>query len=144
MYMPKPNSDFVNPPEGTHSARCWRVIDLGTQAEDFQGQIKYQGKILVSWELHCDERMDDGRLFTIGKKYTLSGHEKSNLRKDLESWRGKKFEDHEFGPGGFDIGKLIGVGCLLNLTQNESHLEGDQGFPLLIGYQLFNVHLSAL
>jgi len=44
-------------------------------------------------------------------------HEKSALRKDLESWRGKKFtRDEEMG---FDIERLIGVNCLLNITHNE-------------------------
>ena len=70
MYLTKPTADFKDPPEGTHPARCYRVIDLGTQEVDFQGQIKHQRKVLVSWELQCEERMDDGRPFSIGKKYT--------------------------------------------------------------------------
>lgn len=120
MYMPKPSADFVNAPEGTHPARCYRVIDLGTQQEEYQGQTKLHRKILVSWELHCEDRMEDGRPFTTGKKYTFSSHEKANLRRDLESWRGKKFEDSDFGPGGFHLSKLVGVPCLLNMTANES------------------------
>jgi hypothetical protein len=49
-------------------------------------------------------------------------HEKSTLRKTLESWRGKKFEDADFGPGGFDVRKLLGVGCFLSIihtTKND-------------------------
>lgn len=121
MYLSKPNGDFKDPPEGTHPARCWRVIDLGTQEVDYQGQIKHQRKVLISWELQCEERMDDGRPFTIGKKYTLSGHEKAALRKDLESWRGKKFEDADFGPGGFNIKNVIEAPCLVSLALNQSN-----------------------
>ena len=119
MYMP-PNSDlqFIPPPAGTHVAICYRVIDLGTQQVEWQGSIKHQRKVLISWELP-DEMMDDGRPFTVNQRYTLSSHEKSKLRKDLESWRGKKFTDADFGPGGFDIKNIIGKACLLSIVHNE-------------------------
>jgi hypothetical protein len=115
MYMP-PNNDtnFVPPPEGTHRALCYRVIDLGTQPVEWQGVTKHQHKVLVSWEL-SDELMEDGQPFTVHQRYTFSSSEKSNFRKHLEAWRGKRFEDSDFGPGGFDIKNVIGVPCLLSL-----------------------------
>lgn len=117
MYLSKPNeTDFAPTPEGTHAARCYRVVDLGTQQVDWQGQIKQQHKVMLSWELFCDEKMEDGRNFSIHQRYTFSGSEKATFRKHLESWRGKKFDDADFGPGGFNIAKLIGVPCLLSIT----------------------------
>lgn len=111
--------DFQNVPAGTHPAVCYRVIDLGTQKVNWQGEEKSQHKILVSWEI-CDPelRMDDGRPFTIGTRYTWSMHEKARLRADLESWRGKTFTDADFikGPGGFEIQNIIGVGCYLSIV----------------------------
>ena len=116
MYMPpKTGSEFVPPPAGTHMAICYRVIDLGTQQSEWQGKPKRQHKVLLSWELP-DELMEDGRPFMVNQRYTLSSSEKSRFRQDLESWRGKKFEDSEFGPGGFDIRKLLGVSCLLGIV----------------------------
>lgn len=115
--MPKQGADFELPPQGSHIAVCYRVVDLGTQETNFQGKVSHKPKILISWELP-EELMQNGRPFTIGKSYTLSSHSKSNLRQDLESWRGKKFEEWEFGE--FDIGKLIGVGCMLGVVHNET------------------------
>jgi len=120
MHLPANNAtSFAPPPAGTHVAICYRVVDLGTQMIDFQGQTKFQHKIMLSWELP-DELMDDGQPFSVHKRYTLSSHEKSTLRKDLESWRGKPFTDDEFGPNGtFDIKNVIGVGCMLNILHTE-------------------------
>jgi len=115
MYLPTPSErEFELAPAGTHLAVCYRVIDLGTQETSYNGQPKKQHKILLSWELP-DEKMADGRPFTISQRYSWSMHEKAALRRDLESWRGKPFTDADFGEHGFDIRKIIGVGCLLNI-----------------------------
>lgn len=122
MFMPQNSGgDFELAPEGTHLAVCYRVVDLGTQMVEWQGQKKPQHKILISWELP-DEKMDDGRPFTIGQRYTLSSSEKSRLRQDLEAWRGRPFTDADFDPTNpdrFNIKKLIGVGCLLTIVHTE-------------------------
>lgn len=120
MRMPtNSGGDFTPPPEGTHPARCYRVVDLGTQETNFQGQVKHQRKVIVSWELPT-EPMEDGKPFTVHQRYTFSSHEKSNFRKHLESWRGKRFTDADFGDDGFDIANLLGVPCLLTVVHNTS------------------------
>ena len=118
VLMPAKGADFDPPPEGSHIAVCYRVIDLGTQEVTFQGAVSHKHLLLLSWELP-DEKMDDGRPFTINKRYTYSSSTKSNLRKDLESWRGKRFEDKELGQ--FDIAKLLGVGCMLSVVHAEKN-----------------------
>lgn len=121
MYVPEPNDkQFELPPAGTHLAMCYRVIDLGTQSSTYMGQAKRQHKILISWELP-DEKMADGRPFTIGQRYTWSMSEKAALRRDLESWRGVPFTEKDFGQGGFDIKNIIGKCCLLNIVHAEKN-----------------------
>lgn len=116
MHIPKPTDiQFELPPAGNHMAICYRVIDLGTQDSSYMGQPKRQHKVLVSWELP-DEKMADGRPFTISQRYTWSMSEKAALRKDLESWRGAAFRENDFGAGGFDIQNIIGKACLLNIV----------------------------
>jgi hypothetical protein len=119
----KPVSNYTPPPAGMHIARCYRLIDLGTQPKSYQGKPTGEArKIMASWELLGDDRMDDGKPFTISKSWFLSMHEKASLRKDLESWRGKPFtaeEEHSF-----DVSKLLGAYCLLNVVQ-EAGADGN-------------------
>ncbi len=127
MHLPKPSEggDFAPPPAGTFPALCYRFIDLGTQQTTFKGEQKEQHKILLSWELKDDECMmeieGETLPMTIHQRFTWSMHEKATLRKMLESWRGKKFADADFGPGGFDVRKLLNQPCMLALVHSESN-----------------------
>lgn len=121
MEMPRRNdTEFESPPEGSHLAVCYRVIDLGTQQQEWQGTVKHYRKILVSWELP-EAKMDDGRPFAISQRYTFSSSEKARLRKDLESWRGRAFKESDFGPGGFDIKNILAKGCYLSIVHAEKN-----------------------
>lgn len=121
-YLPKPTEggDFTPPPAGTHPAICHRFIDLGTQKSTFSGESKTQRKVMLSWEItDPDLRMEDGNAFVISQRYTWSMHEKATLRKTLEAWRGQPFVESDFGQGGFDVRKLLGVGCLLSILHAD-------------------------
>lgn len=112
--------EFEITPEGTYIARCFKVIDLGTQTVEWMGEKKFQKKILVSWELLDPEtKMKDSRPFAVTKKYTASLHEKSQLRKDLQNWRGKRFTDEELG--GFSLKNILGTYCQIQVVHTESN-----------------------
>lgn len=113
MLIPKPDGDFTPPPAGNHMARCYRVVDLGTQKGEYMGKPKIQHKIMIGWELFCEEKMQDGRNFSINNRYTLSGSERSALRQHLEAWRGRAFNEGDWNT--FHIEKLINVPCLLQI-----------------------------
>jgi hypothetical protein len=114
--------EFEQPPAGNHIARCYQVIDLGTQAGEYQGKPNEQRKVSIRWEL-CNELMTDGEMagkpFSVGKIYTASLSEKATLRHHLESWRGKAFTDAELM--GFDSAKLLGVPCMVNVGLTEKN-----------------------
>src|SRR5688572_24954203 len=84
-------------PAGNHIARCFQMIEIGTMTEEVMGKPKKLYKVRVTWELPAEQKVFDeakgSQPFSISKKYTLSMHEKSNMRKDLESWRGKGFTE---------------------------------------------------
>ena len=101
---------------GTYSARCYGVIDIGTQRNEWQGETKHQHQVIIQWELP-EELMNDGRPFGVSKFYTLSLHEKANLCGDLQAWRGREFTEEE--KKGFDISKLVGVPCMLSVIHNQ-------------------------
>jgi hypothetical protein len=105
---------FEPAPAGVHQGVCVDVIDLGVLDVTWQGQHKKQHKINVAWQIA--ELRDDGKPFLVFKRYTLSLSEKANLRKDLESWRGKAFTPDE--EAGFDVESVIGANCLLNIQHN--------------------------
>jgi len=109
--------DFQPAPPGTHIARCYAMIDLGTQTSKY-GEAP---KVFIRWEL-VDERMDNGEPFSIGKFYTVSLHEKATLRRDLEAWRGRPFTPEELA--GFDLAKIVGHPCLLNIVEKPREVGG--------------------
>lgn len=116
VKLPKETQgDFETVPEMTTIAVCYRVIDMGTQESTYKGTVSHKRKIMISWELP-EERMTDGRPFSIHKTYTLSPSPKSALRSDLEAWRGKPFSKEEFGE--FDIANLIGVPCMAQIVHH--------------------------
>lgn len=111
-------------PQGVHTGRCFRVIDLGTQPREYQGQVKPPiRKAMLAWELYGEDEegnpllTEDGRPLAISKRYSVSLSDKATLRADLESWRGKAFTNEELK--GFDISKLIGVTALINVKHED-------------------------
>jgi len=103
-------------PEGTHGARLYQAIDLGTQ-EDIYGTKR---KILVIFELPS-KLMDDGRPYTIGTWYASSLHRMGNLRGDLTSWLGRVLTRDEVD--GFSWKIVADIPCLVTIT----HKTNDNG-----------------
>ena len=114
--------DFKPAPEGLFPAVCVDVVDNGI----VDGIYGAKHKIQIRWQL--DPKSDagsidgteQGRPWLIVRSYTLSLHEKSALRPFLESWRGKKFTPEELR--GFDVEKLLGAPCLLQVFHRQSML----------------------
>lgn len=120
--------DFKRVPPGAYIGRCFSVIDLGTQLTSGQYGEKLQHKIRIAWELFGEDEQGnpltvtvEGKEMpmTISKSYTVSLHEKAGLRKDLAAWRGRDFTDEE--AKGFDVSKLIGAYCMVNVTTSETN-----------------------
>ena len=64
------------------------------------------------------------------KFYTNSLNEKANLRRDLESWRGKSFTDEELDK--FDLESIVGRPCLLSIVagrNGKTVISGVSGLP---------------
>lgn len=124
IKAPVGGGDFELPPEGVYLARCYQMVDVGTQIRQSQFGTKEQRTIYLYWELlqtaDGDKvEMENGEgPFTIFNNYKLSMHPKANLRKHLDSWRGKKFTDEEAAD--FDITKLLDKFCLLQIAHTAS------------------------
>ena len=124
------SSSFPSVSVGVHKARCIKVIDLGTQKNEYEGNITWKRQVLVIWETP-DQTNETSEPLTISKFYTLSLHEKSNLVIDLTSWRGRAFSETE--KKGFDIANLIGQPCTLNVIQGNKNNKIGSVMPLAKG-----------
>lgn len=107
-------------PEGNYVARCYQMLHIGTNKETILGEDKVLNKVRIGWELPAEMRSgkDGDYPCTIGQEFTLSMNEKANLRKMLQSWRGKVFTAEE--AKSFDVTKLIGAPCFLNIIHKPS------------------------
>lgn len=132
IVKPSEKREFKRVPTGVYVARCYALIDLGTQIDEGKFGRKEQHKIRIQWELFGED--EDGAPLTIqidgeekpmivSKNYAMSLHEKARLRLDLASWRGKDFTEEE--ARNFDVSKLLNAYCMLNITERT---EGDKTY----------------
>jgi hypothetical protein len=106
------------------------MIDLGTREEEILGQKKVVHKIRITFELPTELKVfnpEKGEQpCVISKEFTLSMNEKANLRAFLTSWRGKAFTEEE--ASAFDVTKLLGVPCLLNVIHKQGRKDPTKVF----------------
>ena len=111
----EPKKVFPLAPEGLHPAVCCDVVDLGLQDTPWGQKPKVQLRSQTS------ARDDSGRRFMVVKRYTLTLHEKAELRRTVESWQGKKLTEAELG--GFDVESFLDQTCQLQIV----HTKGSDG-----------------
>ena len=109
------NKAFEQPQPDNYPAVCTKIVDLGTQEENFEGDIKNVRKVVLFWELA--ENMSDGRPYLVNKRYTASIGSKANLAKDITAWRGKPFTAEELAA--FELKNVLGKPCLINMVPNK-------------------------
>jgi hypothetical protein len=109
-------------PEDVYQGICYAIYDLGTQFSEKFAKTSHQ--CVVIWEIPSERIImeKDGKKQdlprVVSKKYTMSLNEKSNLRRDLQSWRGRSFTESELE--GFDITKLAGANCMIQIVHVKS------------------------
>ena len=126
--------DFEIAPAGPTPATCIDVVDLGLIKTNYNGQEKMMHKIEIYWTTpHMSA--DGTQQLSVRGRYTFSLHDKASLTKILTSWRGKPFSAAE--KEGFDLEKLIGVSCLLNIVHNpvgdRTYANIESVMPLMAG-----------
>lgn len=119
--------DFEPAPEGVFLARCYRMVDVGTQTITGQYGTSDQRTVYLFWELlktadGGEVKDSRGDAFEkppiVMNNYKISMHPKSNLRKHIDAWRGKKLTEDEAAE--FDIAKLLDKVCLLQVQHSKS------------------------
>jgi hypothetical protein len=117
-------------PAGNYVARCYSMIEIGTLNEVIMGNEKRVHKVRITFELPTEVKVfnpEKGEQpCVISKEFTLSMNEKANLRAFLTSWRGKAFTEEEAKD--FDVAKLIGAPCLLNIIHKQGRKDPSKVF----------------
>lgn len=124
ISIPKPSKQSKIPllDAGIYIARCFKMIHIGTNVEEIMGEKKELNKVRLYFELpeelmvFKEENGEQPRV--MSEEFTLSLHEKANLRKFLENWRGKSFSEKDLED--FDLSKLIGAPCMLTVMHKEN------------------------
>lgn len=122
-FPAKASNDFEICPSGNHVGICNAVVDLGVQPGSGQyPDPKHQ--VYIRFELPSEQitYQKDGKEITgpmsIGRTFTASMSQKANLRQFIESWFGRAFPSDD-AAADFDLQKLLGKRCLLNVTHTE-------------------------
>jgi hypothetical protein len=116
---------FTPVPDGTHLARCYRIIDMGTQKTEFEGKVKLLPKVMIQFEVHGEDAEGNpiitgkGEPMSISKNYTLSLADKATLRKDLQTWRGKEFTADELR--GFELKNILGAWAMISVVSKAGN-----------------------
>jgi outer membrane receptor for ferrienterochelin and colicin len=108
-------------PEGVWQAVCCDVVEL----DGVETQWGVKDMVQIRWQLSetNEDHVDDDygpQPHMVLRRYTRSLNQRSNLRKDLESWRGKKFTAKELE--GFDLEKLIGANCQIQVMHSVADM----------------------
>lgn len=120
-------ADYVNSskelvPAGSHLARCYEMIELGTVEDTYEGRTKNVRKVRISWELPLEQRVfkesEGEQPFVVSKEFNLYMNEKATLRGFVESWRGKAYSEEEAKD--FEVTKLVGAPCMITIIHDKT------------------------
>jgi hypothetical protein len=119
------SSNFIPVPTGMHLARCYRIIDLGTQESTYMGNVKQLHKAMFQFEVHSEDAQGNptvtskGDPMTVSKNFTVTLADKASLRKDLQTWRGKDFTKEELD--GFELKNVLGHWAMLSVVETQNN-----------------------
>ena len=112
-------------PAGTFIAVNRGVIGIGTHNTGFKdpktNKDKWANQVVLLFELPTERIEIGGKDVPRGINtfpMTISLGAKANLRKLIETWRGRKFTDKEAAEG-FDLQVLLGQNCLMSVINVE-------------------------
>jgi hypothetical protein len=106
-----PSGGQLNCPPGSHPARVAAIVDLGTQTDEFEGKVRKNPHLYLSFEVYVGDTS-----YLIARDYNFTLSPKSALRPVVEGVLGRLL-----GADPFDLNALLGKACLVNLTPKVSN-----------------------
>ena len=113
------NSNIPKLENGVYTALSSMLIDLGFQKSVLDNNVRR--KFMMVWIIVGEfiEVNKEQLPRVMSKEYTLSLNEKSNLRKDLQAWRGQAFTEEELQ--GFNLITVMNKPCQLQIINEEKN-----------------------
>lgn len=113
------NSSIPKLENGVYTAISSMMIDIGGQRSTLDNNIRR--KFIMVWNIVGEfvEVNKEKLPRVMSKEYTLSINEKSNLRKDLQAWRGQAFTEEELQ--GFNLLTVMNKPCQLQIINEEKN-----------------------
>lgn len=113
----KPAIPPVEP--GTYFAVCIGAVDLGEQETTYNNKTRYTNQLQIIFELPSELIEIDGeeQPRQLSRRFAVSLSTRSNLRKFIETWYGKKFTDDAIRE--FDTRELLGKPAMLSVVLSE-------------------------
>jgi hypothetical protein len=103
------------PSDGQVQAVCVDVVSLGAKVDQYQNNPpEVVQKAAIVFQI-AEDNPDTGKVFELSVEYTISFGKKANLRKFLESWRGRPYTPEEAAKG-IPLHKLTGFNAILTVT----------------------------
>lgn len=118
-WKPGPSkAEYDQPPAGNQPAVMVAMVDLGTQKQEYQGEVKWQRRAFCVWELVTEPDTNFApeaqRNFLVSIDLNLSNNENSKFRQWVEARVNKKMpKDYEY-----DFSQELGKACLLSVSHN--------------------------
>lgn len=110
------DGNYEKAPPGNHPAVLVAMVDMGTQENEFKGEVTEQHRVFFVWEL-VTEKTQAGKNHLIGIDLTLSLNEKAKLRGWVEARLGRPLrEDEEY-----EVSQELGQPCLLNVVEKNGY-----------------------
>lgn len=127
---PNENSNAFMVPAGLHDAICYGVVHIGTQKSEYQGKPKLRNTVYIMYELPSvthEFNEDKGEEpAVVSKKFTYTYSERGNLLDWINTWSNGKVSKKNIND--FDIEKLVGIGCKLQIIEDEGS-NGSYSYP---------------
>jgi len=109
-------------PAGTHIARCFKMIHLGTLQAEYKGEKKEKNGLWVEFELPGEMKVfREGEIekpAAASIEYNLTSYETAKLFIHLNTWLGRTLSPQEIDD--FDVSSQLGEPCMLTIVHNTS------------------------
>lgn len=113
------NKKYLSHPVGQFAGQCVDIVGLGEAVKEYPGQPPSLAPVAAIVFRTGEKNPDTGDVIDIAQEFTVSMGDKANLRKFLESWRGKPYTPDQVKEG-VPLHKLTGNWALLTVAHKTS------------------------